>query len=132
MGLAGRLAVVGVALSSFGCCGERPFIVCPMPIAMVIEVVDAGGGPVPGMVVQVSGPLLETSCRPGSAPGFCEAPCKDGTCYVWGHSGTYVVDVDAPGFQSTQFTASARDKDQRCPWCEILDTASLRIVLIRA
>jgi hypothetical protein len=82
------LSTLGVALVS---CGDRGHdclaLPCPQPLALIINVTAGTGGPVNGAVVNVSGAVDAT------------VPCTL-TCYVPGDAGTYILDVQAPGFRS--------------------------------
>lgn len=126
------LAVLGLVLSSVGCCGTRLNVNCPLPLAVTINVVDAdGGASIQGAVVHVSGPVLESYCAPSADPSVCEVHCAGGSCWVPGHSGTYALEVGAPGFQSTRLSVIVRDRNERCEWCEAVATASLHVALVK-
>jgi hypothetical protein len=123
------LVLVGAALGSAGCCGQRPSVLCVMPWAASIVIIDGTGNTVPGAFARVSGPVLGSFCRPGSDASVCEVACSEGRCEVFGHSGTYQVEVGAPGFQSQRMSINVRDKTGRCDPCESVATAKIRITL---
>ena len=109
------LAALGGALGSCGHdCLQLP---CPMPMAIIINVTaGAGGGPVNGAVVQVSGAAIAT------------VPCN-AMCYVPGYAGTYSLEVEAPGFQRTQRTVTVDGTDPACG-CPTTATKQVDIALV--
>jgi hypothetical protein len=74
-----------------------------MPIALFVDVTDAvTGGPVNGAVVTISrGGIIE------------RMPCNL-TCYEPGYAGTYILDVEAPGFQSAHRTVRVEGTTPEC------------------
>jgi hypothetical protein len=124
-----RLVLIGAALGCAGCCGQRPNVLCVMPRAATIVVIDGAGNAVPGAFVRVSGPVLGSFCRPGSDASVCELACNEGRCDVFGHSGTYHLEVGAPGFQSQRTSITVRDTTGRCDPCESVAAANIRIAL---
>jgi PEGA domain len=93
---------------------------CALPVAIVITLTDAAGGPPPsGSTVHVSGALTGTF------------PCDGGTCIVAGTAGTYALDVAAPGFASAQRTVTVHGTTPECG-CPTVDTERVSIVLPRS
>ena len=89
---------------------------CPPPMALIIDVTDAAtGGPVNGVVVNVSGAAVTTM--------QCSA-----TCHVPGYGGTYVLDVEAPGFQSVHRTVTVQNTTPVCG-CSFAVTEHVNVAL---
>jgi hypothetical protein len=87
-----------------------------MPFALIIDVTaGATGGPVNGAVVKVSGAAVTTM------------PCTL-TCYVPGYAGNYILDVEAPGFQSAHRAISVDGTTPACG-CPTTATALLNVAL---
>ena len=109
------LAIAGsaVILASCGVVGHDCLALpCPMPMALFVDVTAAAtGGPVTGAVVKVSGATIFTT------------PCPE-SCAVPGYAGTYVVDVEAPGFQNAHRTITV---DGTSPDCGCPTTAAQRV-----
>jgi hypothetical protein len=72
-------------------------------MALFINVTDAvTGGPVNGAVVRISvGGVIST------------LPCNL-PCYETGYAGTYVLDVEAPGYQSAHRTVRVEGTTPEC------------------
>jgi hypothetical protein len=114
------LAIAGsaVILASCGVVGHDCLALpCPMPMALFIDVTaDATGRPVIGAVVKVSGPTITTT------------PCPQ-SCAVPGYAGTYVVDIEAPGFQTAHRTITV---DGTRPDCGCPTTVARRMSIMLA
>jgi hypothetical protein len=94
---------------------------CPFPFAIIIDVTaEAGGGPVNGAFVKVSGATVST------------IPCDAGpttTCHVPGLPGTYTLEVGAPGFQSAQRTVVVHGTNPECG-CPTVNLEHLDVALV--
>ncbi|MFI5183340.1 MAG: hypothetical protein ACHQNV_02995 [Vicinamibacteria bacterium] len=110
------LFVLALALAS---CGEDcGAILCPVDIAVIIDVRAAGtGGSVPGAFVLAS----------SSATGSELVPCIL-ECVVFGPDGTYNLEVGAPGFQTARRSVMVRGT-RHCE-CRIVATERLDVVLV--
>ena len=87
-----------------------------MPMAMVINLTDAGtGGPVRA-IVQVTGAAI------------AQVPCN-GTCLVPGDAGTYTLQVEAPGFQTVQRTVIVSGTTPECD-CPTTHLQRVEIALV--
>jgi hypothetical protein len=111
------LSALGVVIAS---CGEGGHDClpppCPLPLALILDVTaGATGGPVNGAVVKVSGAAVTTM------------PCNL-TCYVHGYAGTYILDVEAPGFQSAHRTITVQGTTPACG-CPTTATEHLNVAL---
>ena len=93
---------------------------CPLPIAIQMSVTAAGGGPVDGVIVRVSGAATGTAS--------CTAGTTATTCYVPGVAGTYSVEVVANGFQATQRTVTVEGTTPECG-CPTTVTARMDVTL---
>jgi len=93
------LSAAGMPLVSCG--GDCSLLPCPMPMAITARVIDAiTGSPVNGATLRQG---------PTGAPN----PCGP-VCYVPGTAGTYVLDVSAPGYQSTRLTVKVEGTNPEC------------------
>jgi hypothetical protein len=112
-----------VALATLPSCTEEACLPppCPLPIAIIITVTArADGAPVSGVFVRVSGAVVST------------IPCNAGpgtTCYVPGYSGTYHLEVGAPGFVSVQETRVVGGTIPECG-CPTISTERLAVALV--
>ena len=90
------------------------FYPCPLPLAVVASV-SAANAPagIPGLVLTVSGTFTE------SAP-CSQAPVS--TCQVYGGTGTYHVQVSAPGYATAQLDLTVTGTDAGCNTCGHVDT----------
>jgi len=119
--LGGPAALIA-ALASCGAHDDKECLhpPCAIPTAMIINVTaGAGGGPVGGAFVMVSGAFVSTipcNAEPGS------------TCYVPGLAGTYSLEVGAPGFQSAQRAVVVHGTNPECG-CPTVSTEHLDIAL---
>ena len=117
------LAALSAALASCGAHDDEECLhpPCAIPAAMTINVTaGAGGGPIGGAFVKVSGAIVSTipcNAEPGS------------TCYVPGLAGTYSLEVGAPGFQSAQRTVVVHGTNPECG-CPTVTTEHLDIALV--
>ena len=114
---------IGADLASCGKSGDECLALpCPLPVAVEISVTAAGGGPVDGVIVHVSGAATGTaSCSVGTTAS---------TCYVPGVAGTYDLEVAASGFQTTQRTVTVGGTTPECG-CPTVVTAHLDVALSR-
>jgi hypothetical protein len=99
------LAALGAAVISCGGSGEPDCLhkPCPMPIALFITVTDAVTG------VAVTGAVVRTSQGGVVHTMPCGFPC-----YEPGYAGTYVLDVEAPGYQSAHRTVKVEGTTPEC------------------
>jgi len=112
------LFALGVTTPSCGVVGHDCLALpCPMPMALFIDVSAAGtGGPATGAVINVSGAAIST------------IPCPQ-SCFVPGYAGTYVLDVEAPGYQSAHHTITV---DGTTPDCGCPTTAVRHVSVVLA
>jgi len=112
------LATVAVMITSCGVVGHDCLALpCPLPLALTIDVTaQDSGAHVNGAVVRVSGPVMTTMT------------CNQ-TCYLPGYAGTYVLDVEAPGFQSAHHTITV---DGTTPDCGCPTTAARHVSIVLA
>src|SRR5260370_28021179 len=110
-GLAALLLTgIGAGLASCGKSGDDcRALPCALPLAIQLSITAAGGGPVEGVMVQVSGAITGTAS--------CSAGPDATTCYVSGVAGTYNLEVVASGFQAAQrrVTVGGETPDCGCP-----------------
>jgi hypothetical protein len=118
MSLATKL--LAVALLS---CSDLPCVALPCPLPVAIEIaVNAGNSTaaIPGAFVQVAGSTV---------------PCTQGpatTCAVVGTSGSYELDIGAPGFQTVHRSVVVSGTNSGCGTCGSVDTQHLTVTLIPA
>jgi PEGA domain-containing protein len=110
-----RLAVAAECVVLASCCAHPP---CPSPpIAIIINLtVGPAGGPVNGAIVHVSGATIT------------DVPCN-ATCYVSGYAGTYILEIEAPGFERSNRTVTVTGEDPTCG-CPSNMAERLQIALI--
>jgi hypothetical protein len=111
------LAALGVVIAS---CGDGVHdclpLPCPLPVALILDVrAAADGAPVNGAVVKVSGAVVTTMA--------CSL-----TCSLHGYAGTYILDVEAPGFQGAHRTIAVQGTTPACG-CPTTATEHLNIAL---
>jgi hypothetical protein len=98
------LAGLGLSAASMplaSCGGDCVLRPCPMPVAITARVIDvATGSPVNGATLR-------------QGPTGTPNPCGP-LCYVPGTAGTYVLDVSAPGYQSTRLTVTVEGTNPEC------------------
>ena len=108
------LAALGMAVNS--CRHDCLALPCPAPLpAITIRVSAADADLVRDAVVHVSGASVVT------------IPCS-AECSVPGYSGTYVLEVDAPGYQTTRRTVTVQGTNPECG-CPTVIPEHLTIVL---
>lgn len=124
-----RLLLAALTSAVFvSCTGSNPTegclkLPCALPLAVEITVTAADGGPVDGVSVRVTGATTgSASCNAGVGSST--------TCYVPGVAGTYVLDVGATGFQSSQRTVTATGTTPECG-CPTVARVHVDIALIR-
>jgi hypothetical protein len=107
-----------------GSCGDDcPGIAsCVYPVAMVVTISSATGGPVANVSLQVSGPAL--------GPATCTGGATATLCTVAGEGGVYALVVEAPGFMSAQRSVTVRSTIGQCD-CPIVTTESVSVSLSR-
>jgi hypothetical protein len=112
--------LVGV---SAGCGYTQPDCVrvpCALPIAVMVSVTSAAGGPVPGLTLTFSG------AASGSGP--CTVGPSAATCVVPGTAGTYGLRLTAAGFQDRTLTVTVQGSTPACG-CPSVQTERLAVVL---
>ena len=114
------LSALGVVIASCGDGGHDCLpLPCPLPLALILDITAAAdGGPVNGAVVKVSGV---------SGASVTTMPCNL-TCYVYGYAGTYILDVEAPGFQGAHRTITVQGTTPACG-CPTTATEHLNVAL---
>lgn len=99
-----------------GCDHECLLPPCAAPLALVVGVTSAGsGGAVHGASIEISGAVTST------------IPC-DSSCVIPGVSGSYTLQVSAPGYQSLTRTVLVRGSNPECG-CPIVETERITIAL---
>ncbi len=96
---------------------------CAMPVAVIRTVTAAGGGPVSGLTMMVSGAA--------SSIGPCTLGDSGTTCYVAGTAGTYAVHLSAPGFQDKELSITVAGSNPPCG-CASVETEHPSVVLSRS
>ena len=93
---------------------------CPIPLAIMLGVTSAPGGPVPGLTVTVS----------GSASGLaqCTAGASVTSCTVPGTAGTYNLLLSAAGFQEQALSVVVSGSTPACG-CPTVQTQQVNAVL---
>ena len=122
--------VVGAALLAglIGACGQttqpdclaRP---CAMALAIRVNVTAAGGGPVPGVSLTVSGAA--------TGAGQCGSSDAASTCVVPGTGGRYDLLLKAPGFVDKSVSVVVNGSTPECG-CPTVDMVTLDVVLTPA
>jgi hypothetical protein len=120
------LAALSASLASCGSTGDVVNCIpppCAVTVVITISVTAAGGGPVSGAFVKVSGPVEESIACPSSG--------TVATCTVPGFEGTYSLLVGATGFDGAQRTVvvAAQDNTVVCQ-CPNLPTQHLDVALV--
>lgn len=89
---------------------------CPLPLAITVRVSnDVTGEPVNGATLHVSGAATATiTCN--------------GLCYIPGTAGQYVLDLSAPGFQSSRLTVAVQGTNPECG-CPTVIVQQVRMAL---
>jgi hypothetical protein len=98
-------------------CVARP---CPMPMAIVLSVTSAMGGPVPRLTLTYSGVA--------SGSGQCGAGESATSCVVPGMPGTYELRLTAAGFQDKALSVTVQGSTPACG-CPSVQTQQLDVVL---
>ena len=93
---------------------------CPLPVAIMLSVTSAAGGPVPGVTLTLS----------GAASG--SAQCTDGApatlCFVPGMPGTYNLQLAAAGFQGKTLSVVVPGSTPQCA-CASVETQRVSVAL---
>jgi hypothetical protein len=108
----------GMAIVSTSCGHECLALPCALPLAVVINLTAATSASVEGATVAVSGATTAL------------VPCPGGTCRVPGTSGTYELDVTAPGFVPVRRTVTVQGSNPPCG-CPTVVTETVAIALAR-
>jgi hypothetical protein len=96
--------------------GDCLALPCPLPLAITVRVTnDTTGDPVNDATLRVSGAATAT------------VRCN-GLCYLPGTAGTYVLDMSAPGFQSSRLTVVVQGTTPECG-CPTVIAQELHIAL---
>ena len=93
---------------------------CPLPIAIVVRVSSATGGPVPGLTLTLSG------AASGSAQ--CSADARTTSCVVPGTPGRYDLLFAAPGFASKTLSVTVQGSIPACG-CTSVEQQDVVVVL---
>ena len=120
-----RLAGLALALAVGAGCNQQsePDCImppCPMPLAIMVRVTSATGGPVPGLTLTLSGAAV------GS--GQCSADASTSSCFVPGMPGTYNLRLAAPGFQEKTLSITVQGSTPPCG-CTSVQRQDLDVVL---
>ncbi len=93
---------------------------CALIPAMIIRLTSAAtGDSVPGATFRLA----------GAAEG--SGTCQASTCFVVGPPGTYIVTVEAPGFQPVQRTVTVRGSVPPCG-CRLIETERFDVGMVPA
>ena len=123
-GLRGILGLAVVLGACIGCSGPtnpdclRP--PCPLPIAIVVGVSSASGGPVPGVTVTLSGAV--------SGSVQCNAGAVTTSCAVPGTPGRYDLLFAAPGFAAKTLSVTVQGNTPACG-CTSVEQQNVSVVL---
>lgn len=94
---------------------------CPLPTAIMAVVTSSTGGPLAGLFVDVSTPVV------------ARIPCDQtsGRCVVSGNSGSYTLSFGATGYQTVQRTVpvTVLKAAQACG-CDAVTTQQLQLMLV--
>ena len=123
-GFRGVLGLAVVLGAGIGCseptkpdCLRAP---CPLPIAIVVRVSSASGGPVPGLTLTFSG------AASGSAQ--CNADAGTTSCIVPGTPGRYDLLFAAPGFAAKTLSVTVQGNTPACG-CTSVEQQNVSVVL---
>jgi hypothetical protein len=121
-----RIRCTALALLAAACDRDRAACIavpCAQPLAVEVTVTNsASGAPVPGAVVTVAGRVsAQIPCSSGSAT----------VCAVHGGSGTYELDITAPGFVTAHRQVAVTGSQVGCS-CETVATQHLALALVAA
>jgi hypothetical protein len=93
---------------------------CPVPMAIVLSVTSAAGGPAADVTMTVSGAASGSGpCSPGDSATLC---------IVTGMPGTYNVRLTAPGFEGKALSVTVEGSSPPCG-CTSVQTQRLSVVL---
>ena len=114
------LGLVGLVVSCSGGvdCVALP---CPAPFAITITVTSATSG------AAITGAVVATS-----SPSNASFPCGAGSCLVSGYAGTYVLDISAPGFQTSHRSVVVPGSAPAKCGCSTTETQHLDVALVPA
>lgn len=104
------------------CKGDAACIVypCPVPLAATVTVTAANAaGPVAGAQLTVNGQVQGTGCQ--TAPAT--------TCFVFGGTGRYDLEITAPGYATSRLTLTVTGTDAGCNTCGKIDQQSITLTL---
>jgi hypothetical protein len=94
---------------------------CPLPVAIEIAIsTSSSTTAIPGAFVQVAGNTVPCSAGPAT------------TCVIVGTSGTYALDIGAPGFQTVHRSVEVSGTNAGCNTCGSVDTQHLAVALVPA
>jgi hypothetical protein len=93
---------------------------CPLPLAIMVRVTSATGGPVPGLTLTLSGAAA------GSRQ--CSADASTSSCVVAGMPGTYNLRLAAPEFQEKTLSITVQGSTPPCG-CTSVQRQDLDVVL---
>jgi hypothetical protein len=93
---------------------------CPLPIAIVVRVSSASGGPVPGLTLTLSG------AASGSVQ--CNADAGTTSCVVPGPPGRYDLLFAAPGFAAKTVSVTVQGSTPACG-CTSVERQDVVVVL---
>ena len=123
-GLRGVLGLAVVLVAYIGCsapakpdCLRPP---CPLPIAIVVRVSSASGGPVPGLTLTLSG------AASGSVQ--CNADAGTTSCFVPGAPGRYDLLFAAPGCAAKTVSVTVQGSTPACG-CTSVERQDVVVVL---
>ena len=109
--------MLGAAAASFACSHECLALPCALPVAVVVSVTSGTpGAAVAGAVVRVTGAATTT------------LPCE-GLCRVPGTSGTYDLEVTAPGFATVRRSVTVQGTNPPCG-CPSVVTENVAVTLV--
>jgi hypothetical protein len=94
---------------------------CPVPIAIMVRVTSSTGGPVPNLVLTLSGPAI------GSAS--CSVDASANSCSVLGDPGIYNLRLTAPGFEEKMLSLTVQGSPAPPCGCSSVQRQDVDVVL---
>lgn len=116
-------SIAALAATVAACACTQPDCVippCPLPVAIVVNVTSAEGGPIAGVSITWSGSAS------GSSP--CVPRSTFTQCKVLGSIGIYNIRIAATGFQAVMQSVTVDGSTQPCK-CSTVQTQTLDVVL---